>query len=206
MTSTLETQITDGFTSRRWFRVLKSVLAWGLLLVVAFFIWPSNLGGGTTSIVVNGRSMEPTYHTGDIVAARKGDPQIGDVVVYSTPELSGGKIVHRIIGGDGETGWDIQGDNNDFVDPFHPTNDEVLGIAKLHFPAVGKIAGILSSPLVWGSMLLIAFGLVIWPSKECPELPEGEAGDGGHDSTADDAGASEGSALPPTSEPGQVRE
>lgn len=172
MTTTLETRETDGITSRRWFRVLKSVLAWGFLLSLAFFIWPSSLGGGTTTIVVNGHSMEPTYYTGDIVVARSGEPQVGDIVVYSTAELGDGKIVHRIIGGDGQTGWDLQGDNNDFVDPFHPTNEDVLGIAKVHVPALGKAATLLSNPLVWGSMLLIAFGLIIWPSKECPELDD----------------------------------
>ncbi|WP_061962920.1 signal peptidase I [Demequina aurantiaca] len=208
MTATLETRETDGFTSRRWFRVLKSVLAWGLLLVVAFFIWPSSLGGGTTAIVVNGHSMEPTYYTGDIVVAREGDPQIGDIVVYSTVDLGGGKIVHRIIGGDGESGWDLQGDNNDFVDPFHPTNDEILGIAKFHIPKLGLVVGILGSPLVWGSMLLIAFGLVIWPSKECPELPERESEAGAQDSdfSDDEADAAADFTLPPAPEQGQVRE
>jgi len=175
MPNTLDTRDTDGDTSRRGFRVLKSVLAWGLLAVLAFFIWPSSLGGGTTTIVVNGRSMEPTYYTGDIVVARSGEPQVGDIVVYTTADLGDAKIVHRIIGGDAVTGWDIQGDNNDYVDPFHPANDEILGIAQFRVPSVGAWASILSSPLVWGSMLLLALGLIIWPSsKECPEYPEGD--------------------------------
>jgi len=175
MDNTLETQDTDGDTSRLWFRVLKSVLAWGLLAVLAFFIWPSSLGGGTTTIVVNGHSMDPTYFTGDIVVARSGEPKIGDIVIYSTADLGEAKIIHRIVGGDGVTGWDIQGDNNDYVDPFHPANDEILGIAKLHIPSVGAWAAVLSSPLVWGSMLLLALGLIIWPSsKECPELDQAD--------------------------------
>ncbi|WP_430868382.1 signal peptidase I [Demequina aurantiaca] len=174
MSGTLETQETDGRTGRRGLRALGSVLAWGLLALLAFFIWPSSLGGGTTTIVVNGVSMEPTYYTGDIVVARTGEPQIGDVVVYTTADLGGGQIVHRIIGGDGQTGWDLQGDNNDFVDPFHPTNEDVIGIAEFSVPSLGAVASVLSSPLVWGSMLLIAFGLIIWPSKECPELSEDE--------------------------------
>lgn len=172
MTSTLATRDTDGLTGRRWFRVLGSVLSWGLLALLAFLIWPTSLGGGTTTIVVNGHSMEPTYYTGDIVIARSGEPQIGDVVVYTTADLGDAKIVHRIIGGDGVNGWDIQGDNNDFVDPFHPTNEDVLGIAKVHLPAIGKATTLLSSPLVWGSMLLLAIGLIIWPSKECPDDDE----------------------------------
>lgn len=191
MTSTLEYSETDGVTGRRRFRVLQSVLAWGLLLLLALFIWPSNLGGSTTTIIVSGHSMEPTYYTGDIVVARHGEPQVGDVVVYTTAELGNGKIVHRIIGGDGETGWDLQGDNNDFVDPFHPTNDDVLGIAQFRFPALGKVAGILSTPLVWGSMLLVAFGLIIWPSKDCPDEYDDDEDSAGDDSnTHADAGPS----------------
>ena len=169
MTAISERRTSGGLRGRRWPRLLGSVLAWGLVAVLAYFIWPSNLGGGTTAIVVNGHSMEPTYYTGDIVVARSGEPQVGDVVVYTTADLGEAKIIHRIIGGDGESGWEIQGDNNDFVDPYHPTNDDVLGIALVHVPAVGTFATVLQNPFVWGSFLLLGLGLVIWPSKPCPE-------------------------------------
>lgn len=215
MTSTLETRETDGLTGRRWFRVLRSVLAWGLLAALAYLVWPSSLGGGTTTIVVNGHSMEDTYYTGDIVIARTGEPQVGDIVVYTTADLGDAKIVHRIVGGDGETGWDLQGDNNDFIDPFHPTNDEVIGIAKIRIPSVGAWAQVLSSPLVWGSMLLVALGLIIWPSKECPEMADEESEPASDSAGSDakftdftsDAAQQPASSQPPHgADPGSVRE
>ncbi|WP_062077893.1 signal peptidase I [Demequina globuliformis] len=156
---------TGGSSDRRRFGALGAVLGWVVIAVLAYFIWPASLGGGTTAIVVNGHSMEPTYYTGDIVVARAAEPQVGDVIVYSTLDLDGSKIVHRIIGGDGVNGWQVQGDNNDYVDPFYPTNEDVLGVAKLHIPKLGLWAAILRSPLVWGSILLIAVGFTMWPSR-----------------------------------------
>ncbi|WP_061961598.1 signal peptidase I [Demequina flava] len=174
MASTLETQETGGPTAVRRSRVLKSVLAWVVVLTLAYFIWPTSLGGGTTAIVVNGHSMEPTYYTGDVVVARADEPEIGDVVIYTTEDLGDAKIIHRIIGGDGVNGWEIQGDNNDFVDPFHPTNEDVLGVAKFHIDSVGTWATVLRSPSVWASFLLLALGLVMWPSRRCPDLESAE--------------------------------
>ncbi len=154
--------------------MLSNVLAWGLVGVLAYFVWPSSLGGGTTAIVVNGESMEPTYHTGDIVIARSGEPAVGDVVVYTSEELGDGKIVHRVIGGDARSGWVLQGDNNDFIDPIEPVGDDVLGVARVHLPSIGAWAGALQSPIVWGSLLLVALALLIWPSRPCPETGDAE--------------------------------
>ncbi len=48
--------------------------------------------------IVEGRSMEPLFHTGDVVFLVKKPPdeiKVGDIVVYETP---GGKyIIHRVI-------------------------------------------------------------------------------------------------------------
>lgn len=169
MASTLSTQDTGSAVRDRRVRVLKGVLAWGAILVLAFFLWPTSLGGGTTVIVVNGHSMEPTYYTGDVVVARSQEPQVGDVIVYTTQDLGDAKIIHRIIGGDGVDGWEVQGDNNDFVDPFYPTNDDVLGVAKFHIDSVGTWATVLQSPFVWASLLLLALALTMWPTRKCPE-------------------------------------
>src|SRR3954470_12606918 len=107
-------------------RRLLGVLPAGAWLAVAFvaawFLWPTSLGGCTTLTIVSGHSMEPTYLTGDLVVSRCGEPAVGEIVVYQPHELGGARIIHRVIGGDG-SGWQIQGDNNGWVDPFSPTND-----------------------------------------------------------------------------------
>ncbi len=143
-------------------------------LVLGFFLWPTSLGGCTTLTIVSGHSMEPTYYTGDLVVARCGDYQVGDVVVYTPPNVGSARVIHRIIGGDSE-GWVMQGDNNNFIDPWEPTNDDILGSAAVSIPKVGLLGTVLVSPVTWVSLLLVAVALVIWPGKE-PE-PATDAGE-----------------------------
>lgn len=154
-------------------------------LVLGFLLWPSSLGGCTTLTIVSGHSMEPLYYTGDLVVSRCGDYQVGDVVVYNPPDVGGARVIHRIIGGNGESGWVMQGDNNDFVDPWEPTNDRVLGKAMLHVPQLGRLASVLLSPLTWLSLLLVALALVIWPSspRSSEDEPEDSEPEPAHEPT-----------------------
>ena len=102
--------------------------------MLVWFGWPSTLGGCTTLTIVSGHSMEPTYDTGDLVVSRCGVPEVGDVVVYTPPDLPEGRIIHRVVDGDASAGWLIRGDNNDFYDPWRPHVEDVLGIARIHLP------------------------------------------------------------------------
>ena len=151
-------------------------------LVAAYFLWPTSLGGCTTLTIVSGHSMEPTYYTGDLVVSRCGSYDVGDIVVYNPPDVGGARVIHRIVGGSSEAGWAMKGDNNDFVDPWQPTNDRVLGKAVLHLPKVGLVGTVLVSPMTWISLLMVAAALVIWPSK--PEL-EPDARGAGDESASD---------------------
>lgn len=135
------------------------------VVALAVLVWPSSLGGCTTLTIVSGLSMEPTYSTGDLVVARCGEPAVGDVVVYAPPGIDGTRVIHRVVGGDAD-GWVAQGDNNDFLDPWTPSSERVLGIARWHVPGIGTIGGMLLNPLTWASLLLIAAALVVWPSRE----------------------------------------
>ena len=162
---------TAGATPRRLVGALTSV-AWLIgALVVGWLLWPSSLGGCTTLTIVSGESMEPTYYTGDLVVSRCGPVENGDVIVYNPPNVGGARVIHRIVGGDAD-GWRVQGDNNDFLDPWQPTGDQILGSAVLHIPQVGKFAAILLSPLTWISLLIIALAVVIWPGRNEPEDEE----------------------------------
>jgi len=154
-----------GPRGRRLARVIVAVGAWALVAFFAWLIWPTSLGGQTTLITVSGHSMEPLYYGGDIVVARTGTPRVGDIVIYNPEGYGDAKVIHRIIGGDGVTGWEIQGDNNEFVDPFSPTNDSVVGIAALHLPKLGVGVALLSNPWVWGSLMLLAVVFVLWPGR-----------------------------------------
>ena len=156
----------DPRLSRRLLGSAPSVLFYLAAALAAFLLWPTSLGGCTTITLVSGHSMEPLYRTGDIVVARCGAPQVGDIVVYEPQGLDGARIIHRIIGGDGATGWVMKGDNNSAEDPFSPTDADVLGSARLHIPKVGILASTLTSPWIWVSLIVIALAVLVWPGRE----------------------------------------
>lgn len=165
MTETAELAAPDAPTGRRVRRAVVAVLFWSFAVAAALLLWPSSLGGCTSLIVVSGHSMEPTYSTGDVVVARCGAPKIGDIVVYQPDGLKG-HVIHRLVAGNGADGWTVKGDNNTWVDPFTPTDHEVVGIAQFHLPRIGLVTTALSSPIVWVSVLLLALALFLWPRAE----------------------------------------
>jgi signal peptidase len=143
--------------------------------------------------------MEPTYYTGDLVVSRCGDVEVGDVIVYNPPNVGAARVIHRVIDGNADDGWVVQGDNNDFIDPWEPTGDQILGSAVLHIPQLGKVAGILLSPLTWISLLIVALAIVVWPAKATDEEPgDDDAGsaDGAPDDTATDDTATQAAPAP----------
>src|SRR5690554_3988967 len=151
--------------TRRYWRMLGQGVAWMLVIGVAWLIWPSALGGATSFVIVSGKSMEPTYESGDLVIARSLTAHVGDVIVYAPENFGGAQIVHRVIGGDADSGWQVQGDNNDFVDPFFPSGDEVRGVVLLHIPNAGSATMWLLNPLLWGAVILAAVVILVWPSS-----------------------------------------
>lgn len=187
MDHTDSTSAPDAPPARRVLRRVSTVLVWALTAVAAILLWPTSLGGCTTLTIVSGHSMEPTFHTGDLVASRCGEPTVGDIVVYQPHELGGARIIHRVIGGD-PSGWQIQGDNNDWVDPFSPTDDEILGVARLHVPQVGLVVQAVTSPWIWASLIVLALAILVWPRDE-DEDEDGDDADDEADDRSDDESA-----------------
>lgn len=153
-------------TQRRGWRLLASVGAWVLLALFAFLIWPVKFGGHTSFVFVSGESMHPTYEPGDLVIAWKREPNVGDVIIYAPEGYDGAQVVHRIIGGDAEAGWAVQGDNNDFIDPFTPQGAEVRGVVLVHIPNVAPVMNALLSPYLWVGLFLVAAAVMVWPGKD----------------------------------------
>ena len=146
-----------------------------LLAGLAFVLWPSSLGGCSTLTVVSGQSMEPTYSTGDLVWSRCGEPSVGDIVVYSPADTDGAHVIHRIVGGDSEAGWVLQGDNNDFLDPWNPDDSQIVGIATVHIPGLGNVLYSLGSPYIWASLLILAAAFFLWPQSPAVTAPDHQA-------------------------------
>ncbi len=138
-----------GETSpRRHGRMRRSLAALAALAVLAalcFFLAPTKLGGKADYVVTYGVSMEPHFHAGDLVVVRaRSSYRVGQVVAYQNREL-GRIVLHRIIGRIGDR-YVFKGDNNDFVDPYHPTRAELVGRLWLHVPRAGSALSWLEAP------------------------------------------------------------
>ena len=152
----MTTKLQANTTTRTNKLSLKSVLnilgtVCGLVLCLSMLL------GFLSLTIVNGKSMNPTYHTGDIVISLKQfDYQIGDVIVYHPADLDCQRcnIVHRIIDGNATTGWITLGDNNENTDPWNPTNSEIKGKNIIHIP-LGEASKIIFSPKLWLTLTAI---------------------------------------------------
>jgi signal peptidase I len=133
--------------------VTNLILAVSLVMLWLAFA-PESLGGRVTYVIVNGISMEPGYHLGDLTIMRKASNyQVGDVVTYRDAEMNA-YVIHRIIGVD-QGHYVLQGDNNSWIDAYRPTNEEIIGKLWIYIPKLGKMFKWLRSPL----NLALTFGL-----------------------------------------------
>ena len=158
-----------------------------LLLVGAWFavLAPASIGGDAGYILVSGKSMEPTMHTGDFVVTRKqARYSVGDVVAYRVPKgepAAGRQVIHRIVGGSAEHGYDLVGDNNDKVDPWHPRADDIVGKRYVLVPRFGRVVAGLRSPVGLAAIagVLTAWAVLGGGRKKIPAEPDAEAPDVG---------------------------
>ncbi|BBH66038.1 hypothetical protein ACTI_27230 [Actinoplanes sp. OR16] len=128
-----------------------------ILVMAAIGAWAVTTGR-ISYVVTYGVSMNPVYYAGDLVIVGKADSyEVGQIAAYYG---AGGrtKVLHRIIGGDAQTGWVFKGDNNQSVDRDTPTSDEVLGRAILHVPTVGTWLQPLLSPTGIGTLAFLFVG------------------------------------------------
>jgi signal peptidase I len=159
---------TTGRQLRR--RLLAAVSALLIFLAVAAIAT-----GQIGYVVTSGISMEPLYHTGDLVVIERASSyHVGEIVAYHGP-LDGHLVVlHRIVGGNAISGFVMKGDNNHFDDPIHPVASQVIGRAVLHIPKVGLV---LTSPIVRGLLILVVVvllaSLVFAPRRRSAIAPPG---------------------------------
>jgi signal peptidase I len=160
-------------------RIVGAILQLGLLLVLVLVLRPPSLGGTTGYTIVSGHSMEPTYHTGDIVVTRpEPDLAVGDVIVYEVPDGepgAGHHVIHRIIGGDAVEGFITQGDNNPYADPWRPKPHDVIGTVVLLIPQGANVLVIATGPLGVGAVAALAFLWLLWPRTPEDESPDDTA-------------------------------
>jgi signal peptidase len=115
------------------------------------FLRPESLGGRAGYVLVSGQSMEPQYHTGDLVVVhRHASYHVGQVIAYRVPKsdvMAGAQVIHRIIGGDAKRGFVVEGDNRTQPDVWRPTAADVVGAKTLRIPNAIVVLQFLRSPI-----------------------------------------------------------
>jgi signal peptidase len=168
--ATAPTRPADRRRAGRW-RGLGSWAFFLVALAVAVFLWPHQWGGSTSLTIVSGHSMDGTFATGDLVIGREGPVEVGDVIVFR-PQGLDGHVVHRVVGGDAESGWVTRGDNNDWDDPFRPTSDDVIGVVHWRVPQMWVLVKLATSPLAIVAYALVVAGVFLWPSRRTAAGPD----------------------------------
>jgi signal peptidase I len=139
----------------RSFSTLASMV---LLLGVWIAFAPTQLGGQAAYIIVNGNSMEPRFHRGDLVIVRRAAAyHPGDIVTYRHPVI--GPVIHRIVAREGDH-FVLKGDNNSWLDSYRPTQADFLGKSWLFLPRVGQVLDQVRSP-GYGALLGVLMGGII---------------------------------------------
>ncbi len=121
----------------------------GVSVLLFVFFWPTQLGGDTEFLIVQGQSMLPTILPGSLVVIKEAPSyQVNDIVAYEQRQGRLSQIVvHRIIE-ETDRGFVIQGDNNPKKDVGYPTNDVIHGKVVFATPYVGDLMGLLRNPVV----------------------------------------------------------
>jgi signal peptidase I len=167
-------------------RRLGQWLGWGatLAVVAAWFLLfrPVGLGGPAAFVTVEGVSMVPTYHSGDLVITHKESSyRVGQVIAYRIPagQVAAGHIViHRIVGGNGTTGLIAQGDANSFTDMWHPKTADVIGTPYLLIPNGGRTLFFLRQPFVTATLAaLLALWMVLGTNERKGRRPKSSSED-----------------------------
>lgn len=145
------------------------VLAVGILFVVAVaLLWPARYGGISGLTVVSGHSMEPTFHTGDLLLSiRQPSYRVGDIISYTVAAGqpgAGGRVIHRIAAIDDSGRYRTQGDNNPDSDPWRSTSGDVMGREIFSIPGVGTLLGPASAPAALGLVFGGLVTVLIWRS------------------------------------------
>ncbi len=127
-----------------------------ILLGITVAIWiafaPLQVGGAAAYVVVNGDSMEPGFHSGDLAIVKPvSDYKVEDIVTYNEPDIKE-RVIHRIIKVEGNH-FVLKGDNNDWIDHYHPIQEEIVGKLWIHVPKLGLVIQWLRLPI---NMALIA--------------------------------------------------
>jgi signal peptidase I len=133
-------------------KVAAIALAVFVCLFWAHYLRPQAFGGSAAYVLVSGKSMLPRYHTGDLVLVEKHSSyHVGELIAYRVPKgdpMAGAEVIHRIIGGNAQRGFIVQGDNRTAPDVWRPKPGDIVGAKALRIPNAVVILQFLRSPIL----------------------------------------------------------
>lgn len=152
----------------RWLNILTWLLVAGSVAILLGGL----LGRPVLVAAVPTTSMTPVLRPGDLIPILPewgAEPEVGQIIVFKTPS-DPTWIVHRIIGGDSETGFITKGDANPVQDP-HPVFPKDIagfvpqvGSTALHVPGLGSLSlgrTPLSNPIFAAVALVVGVFLLV---------------------------------------------
>jgi signal peptidase I len=151
---------------RRWFQAVLSALLLVLVGVTWLVFAPYQFGGSVGYVIVQGNSMEPLFHYGDLVLVRRTDTyRVGDIAAYKNAQLNN-LVFHRITRVV-QDHFVFKGDHNSWTDSYQPVRAEIIGKLWVHVPRLGRTFSWLRQPIVLAA-LAGAGGILIMaiPGKE----------------------------------------
>lgn len=170
-------------THRQLARRVFNVAGFIASLLLSWYLWPASLGGDTHFVVVQGSSMEPTFHLGEAIMVKDNpSPEVGDIIVFNIPadEPAGGMLViHRVRSIRPDGSYETQGDNRATPDTFHTTDGDVMGSPVHAVPHVGRLIGLASKPIVVALATGSVAVMLLWPKRRHPEEPDSDESSGG---------------------------
>lgn len=160
-------------------KVVSLALLGAVVVVWAFTLRPQALGGPAVFVAVRGSSMLPTYQHGDLVVVESAAKySVDEVVAYRVPagQIGAGKIViHRIIGGDANRGFTLQGDHNTAPDLWTPKQADMVGVATFRLPNAGRLIALVRQPAILAGLAAALMVTVILARPPGPSRGERRA-------------------------------
>src|SRR3954468_22850340 len=153
-----------------------------VVLVVLFwaqYLRPQTLGGNAGYVLVSGQSMEPRYHTGDLVLVlRHRTYHPGELIAYRVPKgdpMAGAQVIHRIVGGDAKHGFVVRGDNRTAPDVWRPKPGDIIGAKALRIPDAVFVLHCLRSPVFLGILAAALVFVYVFASGQARNASEPRA-------------------------------
>ena len=119
-------------------------------------------------MVVEGTSMVPTYHDGDLLIIQrnmdKDKIEVQDIIIFHSPSNWNQLIVHRVIERvtiNNQLYFRTRGDNNNIADQWYVPEDNVEAVVTWNIPLLGQMLIIIYNPIVRVTIAGLAISFII---------------------------------------------